>query len=64
MSNQNHIKEKKETLTFKVDAETANYFRDLVKKEGLTMSQALRTYVERYVGFKGSLVTVDDSNTK
>lgn len=41
-------------LNFKVDASTAHTFKELVGKDGLTVSQVLRCMVERFVKLKGS----------
>lgn len=48
------VKGKSEILNFKIDAPTANQFKELVGKEGLTASQVLRFMVERFVKLKGS----------
>lgn len=61
MLNQN---EKKETFTFKVEASTAIRFRELLDKEDITISQALRKFMRRYVALKNNLVTTDDSSSK
>ena len=64
MPKHNHIKEKKETLTFKVDAVIAGQFNVIVEKEGYTRSHVLRDFVKRYVVLKGDLVSIDDSGSK
>jgi len=60
----NHSKEKKETITFKVDAVTAVRFKEILENEDITISQALRSIVKRYVKNKGNLISVDDSGNK
>lgn len=47
------VKGKSEILNFKIDGPTAQRFRELVGRDGLTVSQALRVVVERYVDLKG-----------
>lgn len=48
--------EKVEMLNFKVDASISSRFKEIVTKEGLTVSEALRKIVERYVLHKGRMV--------
>jgi len=48
--------EKVEMLNFKVDSSTSRRFKEIVGKEGLTVSEALRKVVERYVLIKGRMV--------
>lgn len=43
-------------MNFKIDGINARRFKELVDKEGLTVSEALRTIVERYVKLKGNLL--------
>lgn len=48
--------EKVEMLNFKIDAIISSRFKEIVGKEGLTVSEALRKVVERYVEIKGRMV--------
>lgn len=48
--------EKVEMLNFKVEASISSRFKEIVGKEGLTVSEALRKVVERYVEIKGRMV--------
>lgn len=48
--------EKVEMLNFKVDASISDRFKEIVDKEGLTVSEALRKVVEKYVELKGRMV--------
>lgn len=50
------VKEKTEMLTFKVEVPVSRLFKEIVDKEGLTVSEALRKVVERYVELKGRMV--------
>lgn len=50
------VKEKTEMLNFKVEAPVSRHFKEIVDKEGLTVSEALRKVVERYVKLKGRVV--------
>lgn len=50
------VNEKTETLNFKIDAPISSRFKEIVGKEGLTVSEALRKVVERYVELKGRVV--------
>ena len=63
MNNNNHTKEKKETtVSVKAETSTVSDFRENVKKEDLTVSQALRGFMRRYNALKGKQVAVDDSS--
>lgn len=48
--------EKVEMLNFKVEASISSRFKEIVGKEGLTVSEALRKVVERYIEIKGRMV--------
>ena len=48
--------EKVEMLNFKLEASISSRFKEIVGKEGLTVSEALRKVVERYVEIKGRMV--------
>ena len=48
--------EKVEMLNFKLEASISSRFKEIVGKEGLTVSEALRKIVERYVTLKGRMV--------
>lgn len=48
--------EKVDMLNFKLDASISSRFKEIVSKEGLTVSEALRKVVERYVELKGRMV--------
>lgn len=45
---------KTEMLNFKIDGGVKRCFQELVDREGLTTSEVLRNFVERYVKLKGN----------
>lgn len=50
------VEEKTEILNFKIDSSMARLFREILQKEGLSVSESLRAIVEQYVERKGWMV--------
>lgn len=51
-----HPAEKAEMITCKVDGGIKRQFQEMVERDGLTISQVVRLFIERFVELKGGKV--------